>query len=92
MRTKGYTDMKRPDPKKHDYCDKCDRLMPLLMPVSFVPGWPIVVWEMLCIDCRLNVRLSRHFNSYGIPGDVMRFSHRKISRDAYDEWIQVEQL
>jgi hypothetical protein len=82
--------MQRPQPQKHAECQECLRVMPLLMPVSFIPGWPCVIWELLCLGCRLNVRMSKHGTKYGEPGDVWKYSARKTQRDAYDEWLPSE--
>lgn len=82
--------MQAPRPIKQSECEQCLKVKPLLMPVSFIPGWPIVVWGLLCVDCRLNVRLSKHSDNYCEPGEMWQFSHRKEQRDAYDEWLAVE--
>ena len=80
--------MKRPKPKRHAECDHCHRDKPLLMPVGGAPGWPVIVWQLLCLDCRLNEshQPSRHWT----PAEWMRFHHRPEVRAAYDNWLAAD--
>jgi hypothetical protein len=69
--------MLRPEPKKHAECDQCLRDMPLLMPVAWIPGWPFVAWEHLCLECRCSMQLSRGAGDrYGEPGYIWEHSDR----------------
>lgn len=83
--------MKRPDPKKNDHCDMCDKLSPLLMPFGWIPGWPVVTWELLCLDCRTSIQCSRWWNRYGGPAYHMEHSPDPDKRAAYEEWLAVEE-
>lgn len=84
--------MKRPQPRKHSECEHCLRDMPLLMPVALIPGWPIVVWVHLCIDCRLSLQMSKHRDRYCEPGEMWKFHQCESVRQTYDKWLLVEQL
>lgn len=82
--------MNRPKPKKHALCLKCFEVKPLLMPVGIIPGFPVVVWELLCLQCRMTARCERARNHrHGFYADAYKFSPRKDQRDAYDEWLLV---
>lgn len=85
--------MKKPEPKKNDFCLGCFKVKPLLMPVSLIPGWPIVVWEHRCLECRTGFLWgSAEDDRYGVHGDTYKFSHLQKQRDAYDEWLMVEKI
>lgn len=84
--------MERPQPKKHAECEQCLREKPLLMPVSWIPGWPMVVWSLLCLDCRTSSETSRHWSRYGCPGYRLEHSHDAAERETFQEWLKVESL
>lgn len=86
----------KPKPQKHAECDQCEHIKPLLMPFGLIPGWPIVVWQMLCMDCRTTQQVSRHWDRYCVP--AYHFEHpRDPRRDAemratYQEWLASESI
>jgi hypothetical protein len=84
--------MKKPQPKKHAECDQCLRDRPLLMPVAFIPGWPIVMWSMLCWQCRTSIQVSRHWDRYCIPGYIYENSHDPKLRATYLNWLELDDL
>jgi len=79
--------MQKPRPKKRDVCDGCHNHAPLLMPVGIMPGWPIVVWEMLCLECRTTMQVSRHWNRYYVPAYILEHSSRREDRERYAEYV-----
>jgi hypothetical protein len=75
--------MKKPSPEFNKECPGCLQQKPLLMPVPVAPGWPIIMWELLCIECRLNVRS----DEWGTLGWELKHSKNKKTRDSYSKWI-----
>lgn len=80
--------MRKPQPKKHAECDHCHRVKPLLMPFGWIPGFPFVMWELLCWRCRCSVQLSRHSQWYGVPADVERWSHDPNDWKRYEQFLK----
>lgn len=78
--------MHKPQPKKDAECDGCCELKPLLMPVGGAPGWPVIIWEMLCLQCRLNS--PQRPSEYWKPGEWMQFNSDPEIRAQYDEWLE----
>lgn len=87
--------MKQPKPQSNAECQGCLKRKPLLMPVAIIPGWPVVAWLNLCLECRMNARYEKSQNhpaQHSTWGDAFKFSRLKKQRDAYDEWLLVESL
>jgi len=84
--------MHKPKPKKNAECGRCLERKPLLIPVDFVPGWPIVIWEHLCFECRMQVQFSKHSDFYCEPGSIWKYSNNPESRAKYKKWLGVKTL
>lgn len=83
--------LKKPRPKKHDECDFCLKIRPLLVPVAFIPGYRLtIIWLHLCFECRLNVQHSRHLDFYGEPAAIWKYSANPKMRKAYKNYIEGE--
>lgn len=82
--------MKQPKPKKHDYCTMCDEHKPLLIPVSVIPGWPVVMWLYFCFDCRLQHYHNKRDAHFNYNGESWKYSAYKSRRKAYREWLITE--
>jgi hypothetical protein len=80
--------MQKPPPRKNAVCDGCHENAPLLMPVGVMPGWPIVVWEMLCGECRTAMRVSRHWDRHCVPAYILEHSSRREDRERYAEYVE----
>lgn len=80
--------MQKPKPQKNAECHQCCELKPLLMPFGFVPGWPIVEWEQLCLKCRTSQQCSKHWNRYGLPAYIFEHGRNPDVRKAYFEWLE----
>jgi hypothetical protein len=78
--------MKRPEPLKHGECDGCLTFTGPLMPVGTAPGWPVIVWERLCLSCRLNMTRSK----YAVMATDIQHSSRAETRSAYSDWLAAE--
>lgn len=79
--------MQKPAPKKHSECDQCLRVKPLLMPVGGAPGWPIIVWQHLCLDCRVAEQMSKYSSDYWMPAYHLEHSPDPAKRQTYQEWL-----
>lgn len=75
--------MQRPEPEKNGECEGCLEDAPLLMPVGFAPGFPVIVWQKLCLRCRM-VATSDEWST--IASDLMHSKHRG-AREAYPKWL-----
>jgi len=75
--------MQRPEPIKHGTCECCDEYAPLLMPVGFAPGFPVIVWLRLCLSCRLSMTSDK----YTLMASDIQHSVRASARDAYVDWL-----
>lgn len=75
--------MDRPEPKKHDKCEGCLEDAPLLIPVAFAPGWPVIVWQRLCLACRLSMTSDKWI----FMASDMQHHKRRETREAYPEWL-----
>jgi len=84
--------MRKPSPKKNAECEQCHRDVALTMPVGFAPGWPMIVWQQLCLQCRTSVQMSRHWDRYCIPAYHLEHSADGDLRDTYRKWLAVESL
>lgn len=83
--------MKRPAPKKNAECGCCLKVKPLLMPVAYIPGMPVVVWELQCLECRLLHRYERaQTNDHGCPAELWRYASHPPMREGYRLWLLVE--
>ena len=81
--------MEKPLPKKNSVCERCHKLKPLLMPIGWIPGWPWIEWEFMCMDCRTAVQMSKHTTRYGvIPGYLLEHSHDAGARRLYADWLK----
>jgi len=76
--------VKRPEPIKGSECMFCLEIKPLLMPVPMAPGWPVIVWPCLCLDCRVNARS----DEWASLGWEMEHHPRRETRKAYAEWLE----
>lgn len=81
--------MRRPEPKKNALCHGCWHIKPLLMPVGIIPGWPVVIWHLWCVDCRIQkARYEKaNCNQHGALAEAWKFSPHKSMRDGYDEFL-----
>lgn len=75
--------MERPQPKKHAECENCLEHAPLLMPVGFAPGFPVIVWRRMCLKCRLSERSDR----WSILASDLLHSPSEAARNAYNDWL-----
>lgn len=75
--------MQKPMPLKYSACEGCDEESLLLMPVGFAPGFPVIVWLRLCLQCRLN-EIS---NEWCLMADDIKHHQRPETRAAYPEWL-----
>ena len=75
--------MQKPQPKKHAECQQCLRTAPLLMPVGFAPGFPVIVWQRLCLRCRLNAVSDK----WAVLASDLQHSKHQNAREAYPEWL-----
>lgn len=76
--------MQRPAPRKHSVCDGCDKRSELLMPCGFAPGAPVIVWQLLCLDCRMSERS----DEWCMTADDLKHHRRPETRAIYPEWLQ----
>lgn len=83
--------MRKPPPKKHAACCQCRRVKPLLMPVGMAPGWPVIVWEHLCLECRTSQQCSRFWDRYYTPAYHLEHSPDQDLRQTYQEWLAKEE-
>lgn len=82
--------MEKPSPKKNARCDGCQEVKPLLMPMGYAPGFPIIVWEHLCMECRTSQQMSRYSSSYYMPAYHLEHSACGVDRAAYQEWLAAD--
>jgi hypothetical protein len=75
-----------PKPKKLEECSRCLEVKPLLMPVPIAPGWPVIVWPLLCLSCRLNERS----DECGTLGWDLEHHPSAETRAAYGEWLAAD--
>ena len=75
--------MQRPEPLKNAECECCLEPAPLLMPVGFAPGFPVIVWLRMCLKCRLNERSDK----YSMMASDLQHGKRVETREAYDRWL-----
>ncbi len=80
--------MQKPPPKKNCECDQCLEVQPLLMPVGGAPGFPVIVWEHLCLTCRTSAQMSKHSNRYWMPAYHLEHSHDPEKRQTYQKWLE----
>ena len=78
----GYS-MHRPNPLKNAECECCLVQAPLLMPVGFAPGWPVIVWQRMCLACRLNTASD---STLALATDLQH-ARRAETRAAYHRWL-----
>lgn len=71
------------EPKKYDECECCLDPAPLLMPVGFAPGHPAIVWQRMCLRCRLAMTSDK----YTLMESDMRHSKFPETRAAHSEWM-----
>jgi hypothetical protein len=75
--------MERPKPLKHAECECCLEDAPLLMPVGFAPGFPLIVWQRMCLACRLTATSDQ----YSMAASDIQHGKRPETRAAYSEWL-----
>jgi hypothetical protein len=78
--------MQRPEPKKHDMCEGCLEPATLLMPVGYAPGFPIIVWQRLCLRCRMGATSSQ----WATLETDLKHSKHKSARAAHPVWLAAE--
>jgi acetone carboxylase gamma subunit len=82
--------MRKPPPKKNAECNHCLQVKPLLMPVGMAPGWPLIVWEHLCLECRTSQQMSRFEDRHYTPAYHLEHSPDPHLRQVYQEWLDKE--
>lgn len=68
---------------KHAECESCLEDAPLLMPVGTAPGFPVIVWQRMCLSCRLSARSDKHSV---LESDLLHSRHES-ARAAHPRWL-----
>ena len=75
--------MERPKPLKHAECESCLEQAPLLMPVGFAPGFPVIVWQRMCLACRMTAT----GDQYSALASDLQHAPKAHTRAAYNKWL-----
>ena len=78
--------MEKPSPLKHAECESCLEDAPLLMPVGIAPGFPVIVWQRMCLSCRLSARSDQ----YAMLESDLLHSPNEQARAAHPRWLAAE--